>query len=72
MDPHIRTEVELEETVQELIHLIEYRNRTEIRLKLEGFVKLHIKSCMKSLDNCPCSILHQDNLRADDSLPEKN
>ncbi|CAD8137448.1 unnamed protein product [Paramecium pentaurelia] len=64
---HMKKDIQLEETVQEMIFLIENREKPINRMKLEGFVKLHQKDCLKSVEQCPCSLIHQDTLRNQDN-----
>lgn len=57
--------------VHTLIDLIENREDVRKRMILEGFVKFHIRDCMKSMDNCVCQQLHLDNMREEES-PNKH
>ena len=40
-----------------VLNLIENKEKTESRIKLEGVLKFHTKTCNKSKENCPCSEL---------------
>ncbi|CAD8045670.1 unnamed protein product [Paramecium sonneborni] len=68
---HMKKDIQLEETVQEMIFLIENRDKPINRMKLEGYVKLHQKDCLKSAEVCPCSLIHQDTLRNQDNENDK-
>ena len=38
-----------------------------IRILLEGVLKLHVKNCGKTNDNCVCQQLSADNLKEDET-----
>lgn len=66
-----KKETDIEMYINILIELIESRDRPESRIKLEGVLKLHVKNCSKSQDNCVCTFLAQDNLK-DEESPAKH
>ena len=49
-----KKETDIEMYINILIDLIESREKPESRIRLEGILKLHVKNCNKSGDNCIC------------------
>ena len=49
-----KKETDIEMYVNLLMDLIENREKPEARIKLEGILKLHVKYCNKSFENCCC------------------
>ena len=49
-----KSEADLELYISKLLQLIHNRKDVGNRIKLEGIVKYHSKSCTKFKQNCPC------------------
>ena len=49
-----KKETDIEMYINILMDLIETRDKAESRIKLEGVLKLHVKNCSKTGDNCVC------------------
>jgi len=50
-----KKETDIEMYINLLIDLIENRDKADSRIKLEGVLKLHVKNCNKTGDNCVCA-----------------
>ena len=49
-----KKETDVEMYINILMDLIEDREKAEARIKLEGVLKLHVKTCNKTAENCVC------------------
>lgn len=43
--------------ISTIIHLIENRETLEVKIKLEGLLRLHIETCQVDLSICPCGAM---------------